>query len=146
MSGLWPLEGPVGRCYPHGVRCTQFPMPVVVLFARLTHCMQSSHDVRRVHETAQKVAREAEKLYAAPRALSSLQVNGLLWVDTARVHAQVAGMESLAKIMCMEVLDLRRERDRAVASRTVTGHLRNLLGYCLSIFCILRRVPSTFNS
>ena len=56
---------------------------------------------------------------------------------------QVAGLESLAKIMCMEVLDLRRERDRAVASRTVAGHLRNLLGYCLSLFCILRHVLTT---
>ena len=54
--------------------------------------------------------------------------------------SQVAGLESLAKIMCMEVLDLRRERDRAVISRTVAGHLRNLLGYCLSLFCILRHV------
>ncbi len=62
------------------------------------------------------------------------------------MHAQVAGLESLAKIMCMEVLDLRRERDRAVASRTVTGHLRNLLGYCLSIFCILRQALCTLDS
>lgn len=59
------------------------------------------------------------------------------------MHAQVVGLESLAKIMCMEVLDLRRERDRAVASRTVAGHLTNLLGYCLSLFCILRHALAT---
>lgn len=40
--------------------------------------------------------------------------------------------------MCIELLELRRERDRALASRTVTGHLTNLLGYCLSVFCIAR--------
>lgn len=51
---------------------------------------------------------------------------------------QVTGLESLSKIMCIEVLELRRERDRAVASRTVTGHITNVLGYCLSIFCVLR--------
>ena len=49
-----------------------------------------------------------------------------------------AGLESLAKIMCIELLELRRERDRAVASRTVAGHATNLLGYCLSVFCIAR--------
>lgn len=47
-------------------------------------------------------------------------------------------MESLAKIMCIEVLELKRERDRAVVSRTLTGHLTNLLGYCLSVFCMVR--------
>ena len=50
----------------------------------------------------------------------------------------MAGLESLAKIMCIELLELRRERDRAVASRTVAGHATNLLGYCLSVFCIAR--------
>ena len=50
----------------------------------------------------------------------------------------MAGLESLGKIMCIELLELRRERDRAVASRTVAGHATNLLGYCLSVFCIAR--------
>jgi hypothetical protein len=50
----------------------------------------------------------------------------------------VSGLESLAKIMCIELLELRRERDRALASHTVMGHLTNLLGYALSVFCIAR--------
>jgi len=56
--------------------------------------------------------------------------------------AQVAGLESLAKIMCIDVLELKRERDRAVVSRTLAGHLTNLLGYCLSVFCMIRYSPS----
>ena len=42
------------------------------------------------------------------------------------------------KALHFEVLELRRERDRAVEARTVLGHVKNLLGYCLSAYCVVR--------
>lgn len=39
-----------------------------------------------------------------------------------------------------DVLDLRREHQRALQARTVLGHVQNLLGYILSLYCIYRWV------
>lgn len=37
-----------------------------------------------------------------------------------------------------DVVDLRREHQRALLARTALGHLQNLLGYVLSLYCIYR--------
>lgn len=55
---------------------------------------------------------------------------------------QVQGLESLARMLCMDVIELRRERDRALASRTLSGHAKNFLGYCLSFYCLFRYATS----
>ena len=48
------------------------------------------------------------------------------------------GLESLAKALHVEVLELRRDRARALASRGLWGHCKNLLGYLLSAYCLFR--------
>ncbi len=52
---------------------------------------------------------------------------------------QVDALESLNRAIFAEVLELRAERDRALAARTLIGHLRNLLGYLLSFYCLFRQ-------
>ena len=56
----------------------------------------------------------------------------------------MAGLEGLARSLTLEALELRRERERALASRTLTGHVRNALGYALSLYCLLRRAVFLF--
>ena len=51
---------------------------------------------------------------------------------------QVSGLEGLARALAVEALELRRERERALASRTLAGHARNALGYALSLYCLIR--------
>ena len=55
----------------------------------------------------------------------------------------MAGLEGLARALTVEALDLRRDRERALASRTAAGHARNALGYALSLYCLLRCVRET---
>ena len=57
------------------------------------------------------------------------------WTDT-----QVAALEVLARAMFVEVMELRRERRRALESRTLAGHAKNLLGYAFSAYCLYRCV------
>ena len=51
---------------------------------------------------------------------------------------QVQALDSLAKALHVEVLELRRERARALSSRGLWGHLKNLLGYLLSAYCLFK--------
>ena len=51
---------------------------------------------------------------------------------------QVAALESLSKALFVEVLELRKEHERAVSSRTLWGHCKNLVGYCLSAYCLFK--------
>ena len=41
----------------------------------------------------------------------------------------------------VDVMDLRAERQRALASRTVLGALRNALGYVLCAYCLFKCAP-----
>lgn len=36
------------------------------------------------------------------------------------------------------MVDLKREHQRALRARTLAGHLENLLGYLLSLYCVYR--------
>lgn len=56
-------------------------------------------------------------------------------------YIQVAGLERLGRALFVEVLELRRERDRALESRTLWGHSKNLLGYLLSAYCLVKCAP-----
>ena len=51
---------------------------------------------------------------------------------------QVQALDSLAKALHVEVLELRRERARALSSRGIWGHFKNLLGYLLSAYCLFK--------
>lgn len=44
----------------------------------------------------------------------------------------------LLRPVCADVVDLRREHQRALLARTLYGHVQNLLGYILSLYCIYR--------
>lgn len=39
---------------------------------------------------------------------------------------------------CADVVDLKREHQRALRARTLMGHVENLMGYILSLYCIYR--------
>lgn len=51
---------------------------------------------------------------------------------------QVQALDSLAKALHVEVLELRRERARALSSQGLWGHFKNLLGYLLSAYCLFK--------
>lgn len=51
---------------------------------------------------------------------------------------EVQALDSLAKALHVEVLELRRERARALSSRGIWGHFKNLLGYLLSAYCLFK--------
>mmetsp|Transcript_21307 Transcript_21307/g.64114 ORF Transcript_21307/g.64114 Transcript_21307/m.64114 type:complete len:476 (-) Transcript_21307:3142-4569(-) len=54
------------------------------------------------------------------------------------LRAEVASLESLERALLTEVVELRKERDRALESRTLLGHAKNFTGYLLSAYCIYR--------
>ena len=62
----------------------------------------------------------------------------LLQCSILFVALQVAALESLSKALFVEVLELRKEHERAVSSRTLWGHCKNLAGYCLSAYCLFK--------
>lgn len=53
---------------------------------------------------------------------------------------QVSALESLRQALFTDILELKRERERALVARTLVGHVQNFLGYCLSLYCIYRWV------
>lgn len=54
------------------------------------------------------------------------------------LEAEVGAMESLRQALLTDVLELRRERDKALVARSAWGHVQNALGYALSLYCIYR--------
>lgn len=51
---------------------------------------------------------------------------------------QVKSLEALGKALYLEVLELKKERERALESRTLAGHAKNLMGYMLSAYCLYK--------
>lgn len=51
-------------------------------------------------------------------------------------------LEALGKALYLEVLELKKERERALESRTLAGHAKNLMGYMLSAYCLYKYVLS----
>mmetsp|Transcript_2657 Transcript_2657/g.7517 ORF Transcript_2657/g.7517 Transcript_2657/m.7517 type:complete len:279 (+) Transcript_2657:978-1814(+) len=58
------------------------------------------------------------------------------------LQAEVKGLEGLARMVFVEVMDMQRELHRAVQSRTWIGHLKNLVGYITSGFCLFKILQS----
>lgn len=50
----------------------------------------------------------------------------------------MSALESLRQALFTDILELKRERERALVARTLVGHVQNFLGYCLSLYCIYR--------
>jgi golgi pH regulator len=61
----------------------------------------------------------------------------------AALEAEVAGMENLKAALLSDLIELRNERQRAMAAKTIWGHITNLLGYILSLYCIYRMFASS---
>ena len=74
------------------------------------------------------------------QALASLHAHKASLHIGCRYGLQVQALDSLAKALHVEVLELRRERARALSSRGLWGHFKNLLGYLLSIYCLFKYV------
>lgn len=60
----------------------------------------------------------------------------------ASLEAEVAALENLKAALLTDLLELRQERARAIAARTIWGHVTNVLGYALSLYCVYRMFAS----
>ena len=54
------------------------------------------------------------------------------------VGMQAASLEEVQRALVQEALDLRAKRARALESLTLLGNCKNLLGYCLSGYCLYK--------
>lgn len=66
-------------------------------------------------------------------------------ISESAFSMQVNGLDSLVQALDVEMKELRREKDRALESHTAWGHIKNSLGYCLSVYCLVRQVSSPRN-
>ena len=62
--------------------------------------------------------------------------------DIASLEIEIASLSSLEAALVADVNDLKKQRQKAILSRTLRGHVQNLLGYLLSLYCIYRMVAS----
>ena len=56
---------------------------------------------------------------------------------------QVSALEALRQALFTDILELKRERERALVARTLLGHMQNMLGDILSVYCIYRCARAT---
>ena len=61
----------------------------------------------------------------------------------AKLTTEISSLEALRQALFSDVLELKKERERALVARTLYGHLQNFLGYILSIYCLYRMFAST---
>ncbi len=62
--------------------------------------------------------------------------------DIASLEVEIASLSSLESALVADVSDLKKQRQKAILSRTLRGHVQNLLGYLLSLYCIYRMIAS----
>ncbi|KAJ9513485.1 hypothetical protein QJQ45_006040 [Haematococcus lacustris] len=55
-----------------------------------------------------------------------------------QLEAELSSLQQLARTLQQELGELRVERVRAIESRTVWGHCKNLAGYAMSAYCVYK--------
>lgn len=58
--------------------------------------------------------------------------------EISTLETEVTSLNAMENALSSDIVELKRQHQRAKLARTLVGHIQNLLGYILSIYCIYR--------